>query len=85
MKRLLKPPPKLEEPPEIPWVRLSDIYELFGYPTYAAAKKAVVDGRFPIYTFRLANSSVADKAIVRAFFLDHREEALKKLAEDELP
>ena len=65
-----------EQTAELPYFHLTEIYELMGYKTLRSAYGAVKRGSFPIKTYKLAHRIVADKAVVRAFFQQHRTEGL---------
>ena len=68
-----------ENEDELPWVRTSDVWELFGFPTYDACRLALSRGRFPVPTYRLRGLRVVDKEVVRAYFLEHRMVGLQQM------
>lgn len=58
---------------ELPYFLLDEIYELFGYTNRRSAYNAIRLGRFPVRTYKIGRSIVADREVVREFFRRERE------------
>jgi hypothetical protein len=58
---------------EIPYFTLDEIYELFGYTNIRSCYNAIAANRFPVHTYKIGRTIVADRAIVREFFRKERE------------
>ena len=66
-------------PDEIPWLRVKDVFPMYGYGTASAAYNAVSAGSFPVTTYKLGRMLVIDKAVHAEFFKHHREVGLAAL------
>jgi len=64
---------------DLPFIKLDDLVYIFDYKNKAAAYMAIKRGTFPVPTYKLVNQIVADKEVVRQFFLQQREEGLASL------
>jgi len=58
---------------ELPYFTLDEISELFNYTNIGSCYNAIRGGRFPVKTFKVGRTIVADKAVVREFFRVERE------------
>jgi hypothetical protein len=58
-------------PATIPYLTLEEMIALFGYVNERAAKRAIVDGSFPVNTYKLAGKRVANVSAVNRFFDSH--------------
>jgi len=66
---------------ELPYFKLDEIWEVFGYSSKSSAAAAIHHGDFPVPTYRMGRFRVADREVVRAYFRKHRSEGAKKLRE----
>ena len=60
------------------WVPLKDVHGQYGL-TLRSAYKAVVEGRFPVTTYKLGNMIVIDRVVHERFFQIQRERGLRAL------
>jgi len=68
---------------EIPYFTLDEIYELFGYTNRRSCYNAIRAGVFPVRTFKIGRTIVADREVVREFFRSEREKGAIHLQETE--
>ena len=56
-----------------------DLIVIFGYKNVQCLYNAISLGRLPVPTYRLAGRRVADREIVRAYFINLRQEQAAEL------
>ena len=61
------------------FIRLQDIWQEFGYPSFERAKAHSNSNIFPVQTFKVAGAHFMDREIARIYFLDTRLEAAREL------
>lgn len=61
------------------YIELDTLALLFGYKNKETARKAIYSGAFPVATYKLRGSWVADKEAVKEFFRRKRAEAMAQL------
>jgi hypothetical protein len=62
-----------------PWISLRDACKMFGM-SFESAKNAILEGRFPVATYKLGKSHVIDRDVMDKYFMDRRQEGMAKLA-----
>lgn len=62
-----------------PWVRLSEVFDHFGYKNQKSALNAVCSDTFPVKTFLVGKVRAIHRDVYDEYFRRHREEGLQKL------
>ena len=58
---------------------VEDLAEIFGYKNAQCVYNAISLGRLPVPTYRLAGRRVADREVVRAYFINLRQQQAEEL------
>lgn len=63
---------------ELPWFSIKDVCGAYGC-TFATAKKNIINGTFPVPTYKVGNSHVVDKVVHEKYFQAKRNFGLRSL------
>lgn len=64
---------------DLPYFNLTELMMLFGYKSLPSIRKSIREGHLKVPTYKICGEIVADKEVVREFFLQQREKGLKHL------